>query len=161
MIIDTAAKAKTFRIISSLVSLVYLLSFTTILIMLYPGWTLPWGRDILLVIITVIYVIVIAKRFILSPYYIYVNNEGAVLHFKYFTLHPFLIQKYAIEIPKSEFAGYELKRSCYGLCNNILLKRVHKGKKINYPLIRLSILTKEERQQLFEILEKDTNKSLF
>jgi len=159
MIIDTAAKAKTFRIVSRLISLVFLISFATILVAMPAYGEFPFDRNFILLCLTTVYIITIAYRFVLSPYYVYVSDEGESLHFKYFTLHPFLIQKYAIEIPKAEFAGYELKRIYLGLCLTIELKRSLKNQSVKYPPIRLSLLTAKQRQKVFEMLKKYTQKS--
>lgn len=160
MIIDTAAKAKTYRITSRLISLISLITFAAVLITFPAYGEFPWDRDLWLIIIALTYGVIIALRFLLSPYYVYVSDEGATLQFKYFTLHPFLIQKYAIEIPKAEFAGYEFKRTNLGLILAIKLQRNHKGKIVDYPLIRISLLNKTERKKLVDMLTKYSGKTV-
>ncbi len=154
MVIDTAGKAKTFRIVSRLISLIFLITFAATLVSLPAYGEFPFERTFLLSLLTAIYAVTISLRFVLSPFYVYFNDEGNMLQFKYFTLHPFLIQKYAIEIPKNEFTGYELVRTNLGLRLALKLKRIHKGKEVTYPLIRISLLNKTERQQLLDLLRK-------
>jgi hypothetical protein len=152
MIIDTTTKAKNYRIVSRIIALVFLTGIAFSFILGGYGWEIPYGQYFLAAVIVLLYLVVAFIRFSTSPSYIYFSNDEGKLIIRFFPLHPFVFQKMAVEFPLYEFAGFEAKKSLFGFFTNLIIFRKYKGKKMRYKPIRLSILSKEERNRLMEAL---------
>ena len=66
----------------------------------------------------------------------------------------FLGKKKAIEIPKDTFVKYELKTSFMKIKKKLILYRVHQNEIIKYPSVNITLLKKDEKQNLYNSLNK-------
>jgi hypothetical protein len=86
--------------------------------------------------------------------YIYFNTEGSKIVLRYMGLQPILAGNYAIEIPKSKFVKYEIKKSNLGLRTSIILyQKTNKGIS-KYPPVSINSLSKSERRDMLDTLDK-------
>lgn len=69
-------------------------------------------------------------------------------------LQPMLAEHKAIEIPKSQFVKYEIKKSNLGLRTSIILYQRTKKGIAKYPPVAINTLTKSERRDMFDALDK-------
>ena len=86
--------------------------------------------------------------------YFYLSFQGNKIVIRYYTAHPFLRKYRALEIPKSYFDNYEIKRQLGGYRKTLHITiKTPKGKG-KYPPISISLLTKKQEKELIEIIEK-------
>jgi hypothetical protein len=72
-------------------------------------------------------------------------------------LQPLLYGNYSIEIPKSQFIKYEIKKKYFGLRTSIVLyQKTDKGLS-KYPPVSLATLDKSEKRDLLENLSRLQN----
>ena len=85
--------------------------------------------------------------------YIYYSDKDDKIIFRYFSMSYFSKQKKSIEIPKTQFGGYEIEESLMGYKKNIIL--VHKigQKEAKYPSVSISSLSKEEFGKITKSLD--------
>ncbi len=158
MILDTAAKAKNYRIVSRIITLVFSAGIVVSFIFGGYGWEIPFGQYFMAASVLLLYLVVAALRFSISPSYIYFSNEEGKLILRFFPLHPFVFQKMLVEFPLNELAGFEIKKTTGGLFTDLVIFQKHNGKRLKYKPIRLSILTKEEQKSLTEALRLSSPK---
>ncbi len=91
--------------------------------------------------------------------YIYFNDESDKLVLRYFAPTIFTTRKNSIEIPKKEFAGYELKSFFMRYREGLILKRrTAKGIAI-YPPVSITALNNDERYALLFTLTQLKNQN--
>ena len=119
------------------------------------------GKDLLgmnkyswALIIGLLYVISLVAESLLELNYIYYNDDKEKIILRYFSMSVFSRRKNSIEIPKSEFGGYELKEAMWGLKPIIVLLHRFNEKDARYPEVSLSGLSKNELQLLLKSLDK-------
>ena len=66
----------------------------------------------------------------------------------------FLGKKKAIEIPKDTFVKYEIKTYFLKLKTTIILHRTHQREIIKYPAVNITLLKKDEKQNIYNSLNK-------
>ena len=91
--------------------------------------------------------------------YIYFSDESDKIILRYFSPNIFTSKKNSIEIPKSEFAGYELKSFFMRYRETMtLLRRTGKGI-ARYPAVSITALSTDERYALLFTLTQLKNKN--
>ncbi|MEA3447827.1 MAG: hypothetical protein U9Q98_05170 [Bacteroidota bacterium] len=86
--------------------------------------------------------------------YIYFNTEGSKIVLRYMPLQPFMAGHHAIEIPKSKFVQYKIKKSKLGLRTSIVLyQKTDKGIS-KYPPVSINSLKKSEKRDILDTLDK-------
>jgi hypothetical protein len=90
----------------------------------------------------------------LNYQYIYFSDDGEAIIFRYFTAGIVGGRKNSIEIHKTSFSGYRTESRMFGL-----IKAIHLYQKLpegiaKYPPLYISVLTKEERDKIFGVLNR-------
>jgi len=86
--------------------------------------------------------------------YIYFNDDSDKLILRYFAPNIFTSKKNSIEIPKKEFAGYELKSFFMRYRERLILLR-HTAKGVaKYPPVSITALSIDERYALLFALNQ-------
>lgn len=104
-------------------------------------------------IIGLVYVITLIVESVLEFNYIYFNDEGSNIIFRYFSMSMFSRKKSSIEIPKNEFGGYKLQTYLWGLKKKIVLLHKFKDHNAPYPEVSLTGLSREELKVLLKTLD--------
>jgi hypothetical protein len=113
--------------------------------------------DIALVI-TGIYFMSIIFESLYEFNFIYFSDIKKTLMLRYFSLSYLNQKKHSIEMPLAELSGFELKVSFYGMKQKLILYRKIKDKEAKYPPVSISILNKQEKEQLIAALNHYKNK---
>jgi hypothetical protein len=86
--------------------------------------------------------------------YFFLQFAGNKITIRFYTAHPFLRQYKTFEIPKAYFSDYKIKRLLGGYKQTIQFTvKTPKGR-FNYPPLSISLLNKEQKAKLREILEE-------
>lgn len=106
-----------------------------------------------------LYIIVVYAVFILINYlrdfnYFYFSDDGDMLRIKYFAVRLMSSKASKIEIPKSTFAGYNVKPRLLNLGENLILYQRVKNGTAKYPPISISSLTENEKKKIFASLSR-------
>ena len=95
----------------------------------------------------VAYLIILLKRM----HYFSLTTGNGFLIVKFYNPHPFMSNYRQIKIKLDEFYDYQIKK---GLFNQDLILKIKQGKQIGtYPPVSISGLSKDQRQELIEILD--------
>jgi hypothetical protein len=86
--------------------------------------------------------------------YIYFNDESDKIVMRYFSSNLFTSRKNSIEIPKKEFAGYQIQAFFLGYRETIILQRRTSKGIASYPAVSITALSINERHDLLIALEK-------
>lgn len=109
------------------------------------------------IFISAIYIIVNWVNYMKRPYYVSYNDQGDTLVVRYYPNSIFTSRKNSIEIPKQQFVKYELKPFLFKTQHWLILHQNFRGKVVAYPRISLSAIDIEDRQKMFQSLEKYMN----
>lgn len=155
MIIDNRAtldKVKKRRVI---INVVFTVSALYVMISDFMKEPVPGIRNWMIAsFIGLVYIVLGVISLLRKKNYIYVNIERNSIVFRYFSMSLFDKKKNAVEIPLSDFYGYELIKSYGNMVEELVLLRKMNKKVAKYPPISISILTKEERITLISTLDK-------
>ena len=88
--------------------------------------------------------------------YLYANYDvlQGMLCIRYFRILPMVNAKRAIELPQKELLKYEVEKRWYGLRHYVRIWQQHGSELYVFPPFSISLLRKQEKQQLFALLEK-------
>jgi hypothetical protein len=112
------------------------------------------SNNLLAVFVAVAYIINALYNALRNYNYIYFNDESDKLVLRYFSPNLFTSKKNSIEIPKKEFAGYELQSFFMRYREKLVLRR-RTGKGIaNYPAVSITALSEAERYALLFALHQ-------
>lgn len=84
--------------------------------------------------------------------YVYYSDEQGKVIIRFYLLNPFDSKKNSYEIPKSQFAKFEVKKSLLNLREEILIYRKMGASIAQYPPFSISTLNKNERHKLLKSL---------
>lgn len=127
--------------------------FTIIIVVfLTSGWfDKPFqglSKYMLILIAAIIYVLIIIINYIRDLNYFYFSDNGPNIIVRYYPLRPLSSSRRSVEIPKTSFAGYEIRQTMLGLKKILLLMQVIKKSIAKYPPISITSLTTEELSML-------------
>ncbi len=105
------------------------------------------------VVLTCIYIVSLVLESLLEFNYIYFSDDKNKLTLRYFSLGYFNRKKTSVEIPIQEFVDFEVKEYLWGFKQKIVLQRIYKNQIAKYPAVSISILNKEERNNLILALD--------
>ncbi len=138
--------------------------FTTIIVILvivlilftnvYNEELLNVDKVLLTLIIAGLYILAILFNVIRDFNYIYYNDEGDKIVFRYFSLSVFTQKKNSIEIPKRSFAGYKLEKSFIGLKEKLILLQQHQNRIARYPAVSITALDSRQKKNIINSLNK-------
>lgn len=154
MTIDTQKRVIAIQLRRLAIMIFYIIVFLIIMLFLvyqtvYFGlkgyqWAILW---------TSLYLLELVVEGLLELKYIFFNDDTDRIILRYFSLGYFNRKKQSIEIPKSDFVGYTIKKSFFGLKKKIKLVRNVKTKEAGYPTVSLTILSAKQIKQLQSTLD--------
>ena len=100
------------------------------------------------------YIIYYLLEYYLNYHYIYFTDEGKKLIFRFYSMRMFQGTKKAIEIPKDLFIKYDIKMSFFKIKTQLILYQKHQKEIIKYPPLNITLLNKDEKQNIFNSLNK-------
>ncbi|MBN2349885.1 MAG: hypothetical protein JXJ22_13655 [Bacteroidales bacterium] len=110
------------------------------------------SKVLIVLVIAAVYIGLITYEMVREPNYIYFSDNGDKIIFRYFSLSLFNKQKSSIEIPKSEFYGYELEKKS-GIKEKIILIQKTRLGVAKYPPVSLTGLNEKEKEKLIRTLD--------
>lgn len=132
-----------------LVTIIFTLS--AIVLFFFVKFEDPWlglNQNQWLLCLPITYLVIIAVNIYRDMNYFYFSNSGLKLIVRYYPLRPLSSNRKSIEIPKSRFAGYEIRDQAMGIKKILILKQYHKKSVVSYPPISITSLTGTEVGQL-------------
>jgi hypothetical protein len=147
-----------------------LATFITTLIMLVAIVVLlfvPFNSDLIKGLSNTLLAAFVAVAYVIHAFYntfrnynyIYFSDESDKLVLRYFSPNIFTTKKNSIEIPKKEFAGFELQSFFMRYREKlILLRRTGKGV-AKYPAVSITALSEDERYALLFALTQLKNRN--
>lgn len=106
-------------------------------------------------------VILVVGYFLLSFYpmifrYKYFNfsDDGPKIVLRYYSVGLVRGKLNSIEIPKSDFRGYEKGKTLAGLMGTLVLKQTIRNKTASYPGVYITSLSRTEKKKIFDTLDK-------
>ncbi|MBI5218627.1 MAG: hypothetical protein HY958_06840 [Bacteroidia bacterium] len=146
MIINNKELATRLKLGYSLFILVYLILLVLSLIFTFaPNYIFE-------IIWTVLCVGALIVYMVLNYCYIYYNDEGEKIIYRYQPLHPFIATPKSIEIPKKDFYKYEIYKSFFGKKHMVIFYRKTKNGIAKYNPVSIISLKKKEKESLFNSL---------
>jgi hypothetical protein len=112
------------------------------------------SRMHLILFLSVVYVIISLYNYWLNLSYIYYNDDGEKIIFRYYSLRPLSQGKHSIEIPKGTFVKFELINHSLGLKPAISFYQRVKSGVFKYPEVSISLLSNDEKYKLTKSLER-------
>jgi len=106
----------------------------------------------LIVSLIVAIILTYAYIFIKDFNYIYFNDEGTKYILRYFTFIPTILSQKSIEIPKSALVKYSVEKTMLGLREVLILFEHTKRGVAKYPEVSITLLSKEQKEQLLKAL---------
>ncbi len=129
-----------------------------ILVLIFVSWFDDLASGItkyhLIILVSAIYVAVNWINFLKRPYFVSYSDQGEMLVVRYYPVSMFTSRKNSIEIPKKQFAKFELKNFFFRTQQKLILIQNFRGKEAKYPPISLSSLAREDREKMLESLGK-------
>ena len=116
---------------------------------------IPWlSNSLLAIFIAIAYMIYAFYESFRNYNYIYYSDESDKIILRYFSPGIFTSKKNSIEIPKKDFAGYQLNAFFMRYRETLTLLK-HSGKNIaKYPPVSITALSPDERESLIYSLNK-------
>jgi len=105
-----------------------------------------------IILVSVIYLGINWINFLKRPCFVSYSDQGEMLVVRYYPVSMFTSRKNSIEIPKKQFANFELKNFFFGTQQKLILAQNFRGKVAKYPAISLSALDREDREKMLQSL---------
>ena len=123
-----------------------------VVVLIFSGWfNKPvWGieKSVWILIASVLYLLYVAYAYYMSYNFFSYSDEGEKLIFKFISLRPFDDKKRAIEISKSDFGGFNFKKSFFDFKEDLILSIKVKNGLAKYPPISISSLNESQKEKL-------------
>jgi len=103
-------------------------------------------RSVFVLISAGLYIFIMLFSYLLNLNYIYFKDDGDLIIIRYFPMRPLGRRKKAIQIPKISLAGFEIKKSLFGIKKSLILHQKTKKGNAKYPPIGITALTKKESE---------------
>ncbi len=139
--------------LSSFITII-IVALAIIALLLLPASDIFKGikNSLLALFVGIAYVILNVYNSFRNYHYIYYNDESDKIVLRYFSPNIFTSKKNSIEIPKKDFAGYDIKSFFMRYRESInLLRRTGKGI-ARYPSVSITALNAHERDMLLHAL---------
>jgi hypothetical protein len=111
-------------------------------------------RKDLILITAGLYLLIILILYLLELNYIYFNDDGDQIILRYYPMRPFARKKRAVQIPKISLAGFDIKKSFFGLKKSLVLQQRTKKGIATYPGIGITSLTGREIELIVAELKR-------
>ena len=106
------------------------------------------------IIVTLLYILEIVYEYVKEFNYIYFNDEGEKLLFRYISLKPFHNKRFSIEMDKTQFQGYKILRSAMNLRQKIIFFVKTPQGTAKYPPVSITALNDDEFNTLKSALNQ-------
>lgn len=128
-----------------------------ILLLVFVSWFDNLAAGItkyhLMILISAVYLAINWINYMKRPFFVAYSDQGEMLVIRYYPVSMFTSRKNSIEIPKKQFAGFELKPFFLKSQNYLILRQNFRGKVATYPPISLSAMDNQDREKLLHSLE--------
>ncbi len=111
-------------------------------------------RKDLILITAGLYLLIIIILYLLDLNYIYFSDDGDQIVVRYYPMRPFARKKKAVQIPRISLAGFEIKKTLFGLRKSLVLKQRTKKGIATYPGIGITALNSKETEALIAELRR-------
>jgi hypothetical protein len=101
-----------------------------------------------------LYFFIIIIIYLLDLNYIYFNDDGDQIVIRYYPMRAFARRKKAIQIPKTGLAGFEIKKSLFGIRKSLVLHQKTKKGTAKYPAIGITSLNRKESELMVTQLKR-------
>ena len=106
------------------------------------------------IVLTLIYLGINIYEHLRDYNYIYADDSGEKVLFRYISLQPFKNKKYSIEIEKGKFHGYKIIRSMMNIQKRIVFYVQTPHGVAKYPPISITALEEDDLNKLKKMLNK-------
>jgi hypothetical protein len=113
-------------------------------------------RAHLIIIVSLLYLIVIAYHHLLNPYFIFYSDHDDKLTFRFYPVRAFNQKKNSIVISKEKFVKYETEKTFLG--EKLFLFQLSRKGIARYPSISLSGLNSKDKESLKSSLNQYVKK---
>ena len=110
---------------------------------------------LLITIVSAIVYFVIFNK--LKPNFVELLVTDTELQFNYYSVASTMRNYQSIEFPLEQLAGYELKKSFFGLRKMLTISVTSKYGIADYPPISVTLMNKKELSQIFKVLKEIIN----
>lgn len=107
----------------------------------------------LVMIVAGVYLFIIVFIYFLEFNYVYFNDDKDPILIRYYPMRPFARKKRAFQIPKISLAGFELKKSFFGLKKSLIIQQKTKKGTATYPAIGVTALNNKEISMIVDRLK--------
>jgi hypothetical protein len=101
-----------------------------------------------------LYLFIIIFIYFLDLNYVYFNDDKDPIIIRYYPMRPFARKKKVVQIPKISLAGFEIKKSFFGLRKSLILQQKTKKGTGKYPAIGIGALKSKERDMIINQLRR-------
>jgi hypothetical protein len=101
-----------------------------------------------------------AYNLLLKPSYIAYSDNGDKIVLRYYPTRIFNSKKNSIEISKSNFVSWEIKKFFFGTCEMLYLTGKYKSGVARYPGVSLSAVNRKDREKIKTALNIYAKKNL-
>lgn len=129
------------------------LYLASIVLLLYLNINKPY--QIIGIISAIVISLIVFSFYLNFNFIIYKEGDDKII-LRYYPLHPFHDNFKSIEIPKSSLAKYELEAKTFGLKPKLTLFQLTEKGVAKYPSVCLSALSKSEKDQIIQSLQKNS-----
>lgn len=142
----------------------FLFILTVIIIVLYSieffeDPFLGIDRNIYVMIFSALYILYYLYGIVRNYNYFFFTDNGSKLVFRYYSLRPMSKRQNAIEISKTTFADSKFVKQLFGFRRYLVLsQKLPNGSVAKYPAINITMLNKDNLNQLTMALQSYRNK---
>jgi len=108
--------------------------------------------------LVIIYLGIAFMPMFLKYKYIYYSDDGNKILMRYYSIGMVKGAKSSVEIPKIDFAGYEMKKYFGGIINAIVLTQKMDRRIARYTPVYISSLSRKETKNILTSLDKYVSK---
>jgi hypothetical protein len=109
-----------------------------------------------IIVLAIAYFMIFNK---LKPFFVELLVTDTELQFNYYSVASTMRSYQSIEFPLEQLAGYELKKSFFGLRKMLTISVTSKYGIADYPPISVTLMNKKELSQIFRVLKEIINSS--
>ncbi len=149
MVIDNKKTVTGLHIKRRLLLLILLIA---LVLLIFKDSFLGIDRAIYIIVLNSLYLLYYFRGTIRDYNYIYYNDLGQKIIFKYYFLEPLKKVKKTIEIDKNTFYKFKFQKKLMGLRLYLLLYQQQNGGIAKYPPVSLGLLKKKEIEAIRESL---------
>lgn len=144
---------------SWITNLIGMIVLATVIILFYvghlfAGTSFKEYRIYIVVLLSLVYLFLILKPWILNYQFLFVSDEGKKLEIKYYNLRLFPGSHKTIVFPKKEFYKFEVIQTLFKLREQAVIYRKMSRGIVKYPPLSLKGLKSAEKNKLITLLKR-------